>query len=488
VLLAAGDIAACSSPGDNTTADMLDSLPGTVVTLGDNVYENGTAAEFANCYEPTWGRHKTRTLPSVGNHEYNTPGATGYYGYFGAAAGDPSKGYYSFDLGAWHLIALNSNCAAIGGTVAGGCGAQSPQVQWLRDDLAAHPRMCTLAYLHHPRFSSGTSHGDNSGMTAIWQALYDYGAEILLAGHEHNYERFAPQTAAGAADPAGVVEFVVGTGGRGHSGFGATKPNSVVRNSDAFGVLELTLDDTGYSWEFIAEPGKTFTDSGSASCHSNDYDDDTVVDEVDNCLSIPNVSQANTDAAPIDNGPHAPGDDITVVRGDGVGDACDADDDNDGIDDGSETGGPPCGSASQPTDPLDMDSDGDHLADGWECSRGSDPADAASKAFGTGTVDADGDHIIDNWEMRGYGGSASSDDADGDGCHDMVELGSVDGDRNVDDGDRISVARAALDVWPPDEEQDYAFDIDKNGAVHDADRIFVARAALLPGWLPKSCP
>ena len=149
-LLAAGDIASCGSNGDEQTANLLDDQAGTVITLGDNAYDSGSTSEYANCYDPTWGRAKARTHPAPGNHEYNTAGATGYYGYFGAAAGDPETGYYSYDLGSWHLIALNSNCSAIGG-----CGAGSPQEQWLRADLAAHPTDCTLAYWHHPRFSSG---------------------------------------------------------------------------------------------------------------------------------------------------------------------------------------------------------------------------------------------------------------------------------------------------------------------------------------------
>ncbi len=261
VILAAGDIASCASSGDEATATLLDGLAGTVITLGDNVYESGTVSEFTNCYGPSWGRHLARTMPSAGNHDYNTPGASGYYGYFGAAAGDPAKGYYSYDLSAWHIVVINSNCGAIGG-----CAAGSPQEVWLRSDLAAHPAACTMAYWHHPRFSSGSSHGDTPAMQPIWQALQDAGADLVLSGHEHNYERYMPQTAAGAADPHGIVEFVVGTGGRSHYGFSAPDANSLVRNSDTYGVLKLTLHATSYDWRFVPEAGKTFTDTGTANC------------------------------------------------------------------------------------------------------------------------------------------------------------------------------------------------------------------------------
>jgi len=266
VLLAAGDIASCSSGGDEATAALLagvlaGGVSGEVVTLGDNAYESGTAAEFANCYDPSWGQQKARTRPATGNHEYLTAGAAGYFGYFGAAAGDPAKGYYSYDLGTWHLVALNSNCAPVGG-----CGVGSAQEQWLRADLAAHPAACTLAYWHHPRFSSG-QHGSDPAYTALWQALYDAHADVVLNGHDHDYERFAPQDPAGAYDPLrGLREFVVGTGGKNHYTFTTVRPNSEVRNSDTFGVLQLTLHATGYDWRFLPEAGKTFTDAGTATC------------------------------------------------------------------------------------------------------------------------------------------------------------------------------------------------------------------------------
>jgi acid phosphatase type 7 len=258
ILVGAGDIANCSSEGAEATATLLDSISGTVFTTGDNAYPDGSAEEFANCYDPTWGRHKARTYPSLGNHEYHTSDAADYFDYFGSMAGELGKGYYSYDLGAWHIIALNSNIPIRGG---------SPQEQWLRADLAAHPVACTLAYWHHPRFSSGVEHGSSRSMRPLWQALYDYGADVILAGHEHNYERFSPQDPRGVADPArGIRQFVVGTGGRSHYPFGNPIANSEVRNDNTYGVLKLTLHATSYSWEFIPEAGKTFTDSGTAPC------------------------------------------------------------------------------------------------------------------------------------------------------------------------------------------------------------------------------
>jgi hypothetical protein len=258
VLVGAGDIAGCSSDGDEATAGLLDSISGTVFTTGDNAYPDGTAEEFANCYDPSWGRHKARTYPSPGNHDYHTADAAGYFDYFSSLAGEPGKGYYSYDLGAWHIIALNSSISVKAG---------SQQEQWLRADLAAHPVACTLAYWHYPRFSSGTVHGSDASMQPLWQALYEYGADVVLNGHEHNYERFAPQDPRGIADPTrGIREFVIGSGGYSHYTFGNPIANSEVRNGDTYGVLKLTLHLTSYSWEFIPEAGKTFTDSGDAPC------------------------------------------------------------------------------------------------------------------------------------------------------------------------------------------------------------------------------
>jgi hypothetical protein len=263
ILVGAGDIADCSSTGDEATANLLDGIAGTVFTLGDNVYNSGTDTEFTNCYNPSWGRHKARTFPSPGNHDYQTAGASGYFNYFGAAAGDPTKGYYSYNLGKWHIISLNSMC---GDTSVGGCGDTSPMVSWLKQDLAANPTACTLAYWHHPLFSSGVF--GNTMMKPSWDALYAANADVVLSGHDHGYERFAPQDPNGVADPAkGLREFVVGTGGESHFAFTDILANSEVHNGDTFGVLKLTLNATGYDWQFVPEAGKTFTDSGSGSCH-----------------------------------------------------------------------------------------------------------------------------------------------------------------------------------------------------------------------------
>ena len=262
VLVGAGDIARCSSSGAEATARLLDSIPGTVFTTGDNAYESGTATEFRNCYEPTWGRHKARTRPTPGNHEYNTAGASGYFGYFGAAAGDPSEGYYAYDLGEWRVYALNSMCEEVGG-----CGSTSPMLTWLKNDLAANPADCTVAYFHHPLFSSG-EHGNATKVRPIWNALYAADADVVLSGHDHDYERFAPQRPDGTLDASrGIREFVVGTGGASHYAFGTIEPNSQARNATTDGVLKLTLRPDSYEWRFVPEAGKTFADSGTTACH-----------------------------------------------------------------------------------------------------------------------------------------------------------------------------------------------------------------------------
>lgn len=262
MILAAGDIADCSDEGDGHTAALLDGLDGTVVALGDLAYDDGTPEEFAECYDPTWGQYKARTLPVLGNHEYETEGAEGYFGYFGAAAGDPGKGYHSLDLGAWHVVVLNSNCED-----AGGCDEESPQGTWLRDDLQASDARCTLALWHHPRFSSG-EHGSYDSTGPLWEVLYDEGAELVLNGHDHNYERFAPQTPSGEEDPDhGIVEIVVGTGGNDLRDMNSPIANSLVQNSDSHGVLEVTLADDGARWQFVPVPGDSLEDSGSLTCH-----------------------------------------------------------------------------------------------------------------------------------------------------------------------------------------------------------------------------
>ncbi len=263
VLLAAGDIASCSSVGDSATAAIIQPRPGTVAMIGDAVYPHGAAAGFTDCYNPTWGQFKNRTKPVPGNHEYETTGAAGYFGYFGALAGDPTKGYYSYDLGSWHILAVNSNCSRVGG-----CGPGSPEETWLKADLAAHPARCTLAYWHHPLFTSGSVHPGAVWMRPIFQDLYDAGADIVLDGDTHNYERFAPQTPNGVADPGkGIREWVLGMGGFSHYSFATVQPNSEVRNADTYGVLQLTLTATGYSWQFLPIAGKTFTDAGTGTCH-----------------------------------------------------------------------------------------------------------------------------------------------------------------------------------------------------------------------------
>jgi hypothetical protein len=231
-----------------------------VLPLGDLQYENGAYTKFLSSYDPSWGRLKAITRPVPGNHEYVTAGAAGYYQYFGSTAGDPAKGYYSYDLGAWHLIALNSNCGPVGG-----CASGSPQEQWLKADLAATQSTCTLAYWHHPRFSSGGEHGNDSTYDAFWRDLYASGADVILVGHEHDYERFARQTPGQVPDTHGIREFVVGIGGRSFYTFSTIQPNSEVRITQQFGVLKLTLHGSSYSWELVAE-NHTVLDSGTTTC------------------------------------------------------------------------------------------------------------------------------------------------------------------------------------------------------------------------------
>jgi hypothetical protein len=258
VLVGAGDIANSGS-GDTATAALLDGIPGTVYTLGDNAYDSGTATEFANYYDPTWGRHKARTRPAPGNHDYNTSGATGYYNYFGSLAGPSGQGYYSYDLGNWHIVSLNSEVSMSVG---------SAQETWLRNNLAASTKPCTAAYWHKPRFTSGANHAPDTATGPLVQALYDYNADVILTGHNHQYERFAPMNPSGASDPtSGIRHFVAGSGGSSHYGFGTIQPNSQVRNGDTYGVLKLTLHSNSYDWQFVPEAGKTFTDSGSTACH-----------------------------------------------------------------------------------------------------------------------------------------------------------------------------------------------------------------------------
>jgi hypothetical protein len=280
VFVGAGDIASCdvNRTGDEATAKLLHNIvdpatsPTTVFTTGDNAYEDGKLSEYKDCYAPTWGDFKGITMPSPGNHEYQTPGASGYFDYFSETPSPPvpnttanpgltpGKGYYSYNLGSWHIISLNSNCSFVA------CAAGSAQVEWLKKDLDLHSNAaCTLAYWHHPRFSSKLSSGGNSSMKPFWEALYAAKAEVVLNGHIHNYERFAPQTPTGVKDSArGIREFVVGTGGYSLNTFQSTQhaTNSEKQYAASYGVLKLTLHSTSYDWKFVAEDGTT-PDSGS---------------------------------------------------------------------------------------------------------------------------------------------------------------------------------------------------------------------------------
>lgn len=264
VLIAAGDIAQCDNTGDTATGKLVARTPGVVQLLGDNAYPSGTPTDYARCYQPTWGSFKGRTLPAAGNHEYRRSlKAEGYYRYFGRAA-RPPDGYYSYDIARWHVVVLNSTCYLVGG-----CGPASPQAKWLRADLDRSRARCTLAVWHHPRFSSGTRHGSNTLMSAMWRILQAKGAEVVLSSHEHNYERFAPQREDGTLDRArGLREFVAGTGGaRPYPFSGKPLANSQSRGENVTGVLRLELLPDGYKWRFLRASGRRFSDSGTAACH-----------------------------------------------------------------------------------------------------------------------------------------------------------------------------------------------------------------------------
>jgi acid phosphatase type 7 len=268
-LVGAGDIAGCKAlDGAKATAKLIENIPGTVFAAGDLAYEGGSPDEFEFCYGQTWGRFKDRTKPAMGNHEYVNPTAHGYFEYWGAQAGPMGKGYYSFDLGNWHIIALNTNCYS---QTLGGCDAGSAQEKWLKQDLAAHAGSCIIAFGHHALFSSGIfkKHAIHPELKPLWQDLYAAHADLVLAGHEHSYERFAPQDPDGKADAEhGMREIVVGTGGRSHDPLGFATPNSEVRDWETYGVLKLTLNPKNYVWEFIPEEGRTFRDVGSGTCHN----------------------------------------------------------------------------------------------------------------------------------------------------------------------------------------------------------------------------
>ncbi|MBI3229808.1 MAG: metallophosphoesterase [Burkholderiales bacterium] len=265
---AAGDIADCrdtSAANSDAlrTAKLLQPLlqqdpQARVLTLGDNTYPVGAPSEFRDCYQPTWGQFKSRTHPSPGNHDYYTAQGAGYYDYFGELAGPQKRGYYRVQIGSWQVFSLNSNLKGV---------EQKDQIAWLKQELAANPARCTLAYWHHPVFSSG-GHGNSSRMQAVWDTLAAANADLVLVGHDHDYERFAPQDPEGKLDPArGIAQFVVGTGGSGLSPFGMRRANSEKGQNEVHGVLKLVLKDDGYDWQFLAVDATRFQDKGSAACH-----------------------------------------------------------------------------------------------------------------------------------------------------------------------------------------------------------------------------
>jgi hypothetical protein len=256
VLVVAGDIGECGF-GSESTARLLDRLPGIVLAAGDLAYPHGSAVNFKNCYDPSWGRHRDRTRPVPGNHEYETPNAGPYFEYFGGNAGPPGRGYYSYLAGAWQIIALNSEVDA---------RASSAQVQWLRGELSSRPGDCTLAYFHRPLFTSGPNR-PNADMRALWRTLYEFNVDVIVSGHDHLYERFAPQDPDGRADSGrGIRQFIVGTGGARLYPVARIAPNSE-RQASVFGVLMLTLTSAAYQWEFISAGSTPFRDTGIGSCH-----------------------------------------------------------------------------------------------------------------------------------------------------------------------------------------------------------------------------
>src|SRR3989441_85804 len=259
LLIGAGDIARCDRTNDEATGLLLDNYPGaTVFTAGDNINGNATLTNFNNCYGPSWGRNKARTRPAVGNNDYKTANAAGFNQYFGAAGGDVGKYYYSYDLGAWHIMVLNDQITMTAG---------SPQEQWLRAELAANTKKCTLAYWHRPRFSS-TGTNNLATVKPLWDALYAYNADVVVNANHTVYERFAPQSPTAVSDSLGIREFIVGTGGLNLQNPGGARPNSQVRNGTTYGVLKFVLDTASYAWEFVPVAGGTFTDIGSAACHT----------------------------------------------------------------------------------------------------------------------------------------------------------------------------------------------------------------------------
>jgi acid phosphatase type 7 len=274
-LVGAGDIAGCDDRSDSKTARLVGKIPGTVFTLGDNAYPEGTRQQFRNCYDPTWGNYKNRTRPTAGNHEYYTSGAKPifdpfrssgakpYFDYFGWRAGEPGRGYYSYDRGAWHIVALNSNCEEVGG-----CEGRSDQGRWLGRDLAKNRGRCTLAYFHHPLYASGRGE-DTPQVKPFWRILYKHRADVILSGHAHRYERFARITPSGKRSSArGIRQFIVGTGGaRGEPQQGPDEPRVQAKKVGAPGVLKLRLGSGYYHWKFVPVAGRNYTDSGRARCH-----------------------------------------------------------------------------------------------------------------------------------------------------------------------------------------------------------------------------
>jgi predicted phosphodiesterase len=258
VVIAGGDTrGGCNTPAQQT-ANLLDTFPSdTLILHNGDMTNDGTLNEFNDCYALTWGRHKSQHRPVPGNHEYNTPDASGYWDYFGALAGTRDQGYYSFNLGSWHIVALNSQIAHNQG---------SAQEQWLRADLAANTTLCILAYWHVPRFSSDSTHGSDASFTPLWQALYEAHADVVFNGHDHDYERFAKQNPSGGADANGIREFVIGTGGAPLYGFRTPLANSEIRES-TYGIVKFTLRAGSYDWQFIPVAGQTFTDSGTTPCN-----------------------------------------------------------------------------------------------------------------------------------------------------------------------------------------------------------------------------
>jgi 3',5'-cyclic AMP phosphodiesterase CpdA len=257
-LVAAGDIASCWWRGDGATGLLLDRLDGVIAPLGDLAYQRGSEAQFADCYGPTWGRHRERTRPAIGNHDRRTEKGGPYHRYFGARAGKPGEAWYAYELDGWKVVVLNTETDIDAG---------SPQLRWLAAELRTDPKRCTLAYMHRPRFSSG-DHGGTRRVLDAWRVMYDGGVDVVLAGHDHLYERFAPLTPDGEPDAErGIVSFVVGTGGAPLYSYGELEPHSVIRQNTVHGVLALRFEPEGYEWEFVPVAGEQFEDRGKARCH-----------------------------------------------------------------------------------------------------------------------------------------------------------------------------------------------------------------------------